>query len=57
MIGYANQDSSLKLTIRNSLAGQKVFGKIEQPSEHEIDGKITDTSRALDLAPLKFLVS
>ena len=50
MIGYANQDSSLKLTIRNSLAGQKVFGKIEQPSEHEIDGKITNKINEWNLA-------
>ena len=50
MIGYANQDSGLKLTIRNSLAGQKVFGKIEQPGEHEIDGEITRKINQWNLA-------
>ena len=41
MKGYTNQDSDLKLSIRNSLAGQKVFGNEIQPGEHEIEGKVT----------------
>ena len=40
MTGYKNQDSDLKLTIRNSLSGQKVFGDEIQLGEHEIEGKI-----------------
>ena len=42
MKGYTNQSSGLKLTIRNSLAGQKVFGDNVQPDEHEIEGEITE---------------
>ena len=41
MKGYTNQNSDLRLTIRNSLSGQKVFGDEVQPGEHEIEGKIT----------------
>ena len=49
MIGYTSQGSSLKLTIRNSLAGQTVFGK-KQPGEHEIKGKITKIMNKWNLA-------
>ena len=38
---YKNQNSDLKLTIKDSLSGQKVFGDELQPGEHEIEGKIT----------------
>ena len=50
MIDYTNQDSNLKLTIRNSLAGQEVFDDIEQPGEHEIEGKITKNINDWNLA-------
>ena len=49
IIGYTNQDSSLKLTIRNSLTGQTVFGE-KQPGEHEIEGKITKNMNEWNLA-------
>ena len=49
MIGYTNQDSSLKLTIRNSLASQILFDK-KQPGEHEIEGKITKNMNEWNLA-------
>ena len=45
MKGYKNQSSGLKLTIRNSLAGQMVFGENVQPAEHEIEGKITEKNQ------------
>ena len=54
MIGYTNQDSSLKLNVRNSLAGQIVFKSIlfdkKQPGEHEIEGKITKNMNEWNLA-------
>ena len=40
---------NLKLTIRNSLAGQTVFGK-KQPGEHEIEGEITNKMNEWNLA-------
>ena len=49
MIDYTNQDSNLKLTIRNSLAGQKVFGE-KQPDEHDIEGKVTKKMNEWNLA-------
>ena len=41
MKGYTNQNSNLRLIIRNSLSGQRVFGDEVQPGEHEIEGEIT----------------
>ena len=38
---YSNQDSTLKLTVRDSLSGQKVFGENVQSGEHEIEGVLT----------------
>ena len=49
IIGYTNQNSNLKLTIRNSLAGQIVFDK-KQPGEHEIEGKTTKNMSEWNLA-------
>ena len=40
---------NLKLTIRNSLAGQTVFGR-KQPGEHEIEGEITNKMNEWNLA-------
>ena len=42
MKGYTNQNSDLKLTIRNSQAGQKVFGDEIESGELEIEGKVTE---------------
>ena len=54
IIGYKKQGSRLKLTIRNSLAGQKVFGETKQPGEHDmivdIEGKVTKKMNAWNLA-------
>ena len=41
MKGYTDQNFNLKLTIRNSLSGQKVFGDKIESGELEIEGKIT----------------
>ena len=40
MKGYSNQNSTLKLKIRDSLKGQELFGQI-QSGEYEIEGKLT----------------
>ena len=37
MKNYTSQDSTLKLTVRDSLSGQKVFGEEVQSGEHVID--------------------
>ena len=41
MKDYTNQKSVLKLTIRNSLSGQTVFGDEIESGELEIEGEIT----------------
>ena len=41
MKDYTYQNSDLILTIRNSLAGQELFDKVQR-DEHKIEGKITD---------------
>ena len=41
MKSYTSQDSTLKLTVRDSLSGQKVFGEEIQSGEHEIEGVLT----------------
>ena len=50
MKGYSNQDSTLMLTIRDSLSGQKVFGDQTQPGEYEIESKLTEKSNQWNLA-------
>ena len=50
MKGYTNQNSTLMLTIRDSLKGQKVFGDRIQPGECEIEGKLTEKPNQWNLA-------
>ena len=38
---YSIQNSTLKLIVRDSLSGQKVFGEEVQSGEHEIEGVLT----------------